>query len=221
MKYFKQNTLDFLKKLVENNNTNWFNNNKSLFEENVKTPFQNFIEDICQDLEKSEKRKMAPFKECIFRLNRDIRFSNDKSTYKTFVSALVSPFGKRNRSHPGLYIQISCEEVRIYSGSHDLSSTQLSAVRQKIYDEPKRFKGIISEKDFLETFGELKGEYNKKIPYPFSELMNEIPQIAYKEFYCFTKLPSKLILQDSFKKEILNKYSICKQLNIFLREAIE
>lgn len=221
MIYFTKDTLDFLEKIAENNNTTWFNTNKQLFEESVKAPFQNFVEDISQKLEKSENCQMASTKDCIFRLNRDVRFSEDKSPYKTFVSALISPFGRQNRAYPGLYMQISAEEVRLYSGSHDLTPAQLKAVRQKIYDEPKRFKGIISDKEFVKVFGELRGERNKKIPNPFSELVDQIPQIANKEFYYFTKMPSKMILQDGFKNTILDKYFACRDLNTFLREGLE
>ncbi|MBI2273553.1 MAG: DUF2461 domain-containing protein [Bacteroidetes bacterium] len=221
MVYFTKETTDFLKKLSENNNTIWFNTNKQLFEECVKTPFHNFVEDIIHELDKSENSLMASAKYCIFRLNRDVRFSEDKSPYKTFVSALISPFGRQNRAYPGLYIQISAEEVRLYSGSHNLTPAQLKAVRQKIYDEPKRFKKIISDKNFVKVFGELIGERNKKIPNPFSELTDQIPQIANKEFYYLTKMPSRMILQDEFKETILDKYSACGELNTFLREGLE
>lgn len=155
MIYFTKDTLDFLKKLAENNNTTWFNNNKQLFEECVKAPFQNFVEDSSQELEKSENCQMASTKDCIFRLSRDVLFSEDKSPYKTFVSALISRFGRQNRAYPGLYIQISAEEVILYSGSHNLTPAQLKTVRQKIYDEPKRFKEIISDKEFVKVFGEI------------------------------------------------------------------
>lgn len=221
MKYFTKDTLNFLEKFAENNNTTWFNANKQLFEESVKVPFQNLIEDICQELEKTKNCQMASPKDCIFRLNRDVRFSEDKSPYKTFVSALISPFGRQNRAYPGLYIQISAEEVRLYSGSHNLTPAQLKSVRQKIYDEPNRFKKITSDKGFVEVFGEINGERNKKIPNPFSELVDQIPQIANKEFYYFTKMPSRMILQDEFKDTILDKYSACRELNTFLREGLE
>ncbi|MFZ6013488.1 MAG: TIGR02453 family protein, partial [Bacteroidota bacterium] len=155
MIYFTNDTIYFLQGLAENNNASWFNNNKRLFEERVKMPFQNFIEDVCQELEKFENLPMAAPKDCIFRLNRDTRFSEDKSPYKTFVSALVSPFGRQNKAYPGMYIQISGSEVRLYSGSHDLTPEQLKFVRQKIYDEPKKFERIISDKEFIRVFREI------------------------------------------------------------------
>ena len=221
MIYFSKDTVDFLKNLTENNNTTWFNSNKTLFEEKVKIPFQNFVEVLSHELEKSENSQMASTKDCIYRLNRDVRFSEDKSPYKTFVSALISPFGRQNRAYPGLYIQISAKEVRLYSGSHSLTPAQLKSVRQKIFDEPKRFKKLISDKEFMNVFGELRGEQNKKIPTPFSELADQIPQIANKEFYYFTKMPSNMILQDGFKDTILENYSVCQELNTFLRESLE
>jgi uncharacterized protein (TIGR02453 family) len=221
MMYFTKDTIDFLKRLAENNNTTWFNNNKRLFEETVKIPFQNFIEDICKELEKMENSPMAPPKDCIFRINRDVRFTEDKSPYKTFVSALISPFGRQNKTYPGLYIQISAKEVRLYSGSHDLTSEQLKSVRQKIYDEPEKFKKVISNREFTKVFGEIRGERNKKIPHPFLELIDEIPQIANKEFYYFTELPAAIILKTKLKNIILERYSACRKLNAFLKEGLE
>ncbi len=163
---------------------------------------------------------MASPKECIFRLNRDVRFSEDKSPYKTFVSALISSFGRQNRAYPGLYIQISAKEVRLYSGSHDLTTEQLKSVRQKIHDEPERFEKLIYDREFMKVFGEIRGERNKKIPRPFSELIDEIPQIANKEFYYFTELPVEMILQAKFKNIILERYSACRELNMFLKEGL-
>lgn len=221
MIYFSKDTIDFLKKLSENNNTTWFNNHKSLFDKNVKVPFQNFIEGLSQDLDKTENTPMATPKDCIFRLNRDVRFSEDKSPYKTFVSALISPFGRKNKTYPGLYIQISAKEARVYSGIHDLTPEQLKSIRQKIYDEPERFKKVISDKDFMKSFGEIKGERNKKIPHPFSDLVDQIPQIANKEFYFFREIPVEMILQPKFKNHILETYSACREVNKFLKEGLQ
>jgi uncharacterized protein (TIGR02453 family) len=221
MIHFNKHTIEFLQELAENNNSNWFNNNKNRFEEYVKKPFHDFVVAISQELQKIEKVGMALPKDCIFRLNRDVRFSEDKSPYKTFVSALISPYGRKNKAYPGFYIQISSIEIRIYSGCHDLTPKQLKSVRQKIHNEPEKFKMIISDKEFIKVFGEVKGEKNKKIPHPFSELVDEIPQIANKEFYYFTTLPVKAILQSEFPSKIIDKYSSCLKLNEFFKEGLK
>lgn len=220
MIYFTKEFTQFMEDLSVNNNTDWFHTNKKQFERHVKNPFGSFTKDLISELGKEEDLGNIQSKDCIFRINRDIRFSKDKSPYKTFVSFLISPYGRKNKTFPGLYLQISATEIRLYSGSHNLTNPQLKSIRQKIYDEQERFKDILSNNKFKETFGEIRGDKNINIPAPFSDIKGLIPEITNKAFYYFTMIPVKTMFQSDFMDIVLQKYKACNELNQFLKEAL-
>ena len=220
MVYFTTETNRFLRQLSENNSSSWFKSNKERFEKNVKLPFEIFVNDLIVELGNVKDLHSISPKDCIFRINRDVRFSKDKSPYKTFVSALISPYGRKNKAYPGLYIQISADEIRMYSGSHDLTPVQLKAIRQKIYDEQKNFSELVKDPSFVSIFQEIKGEKNVKLSHPFSTITNTIPQIANQEFYYFTVIPIEAMLKPDFINIVLEKYKTCRELNQFLIEGL-
>ncbi len=214
--------LIFLKELANNNNREWFTENKKRYQDSVQNPFEELVNQLKEELKGLMPgiKDMGP-KDFIFRIHRDVRFSKDKSPYKTHVSALISEGGKKDKIRPGLYLQISAEDVRLYSGSHMLEKDQLKSVRNKIVKESDRFKKLISDKSFTSVFGEILGEKNKRLDPVHAEIESEIPLIANKSFYYFRKLPPKSILDASFPKEVLETMKAAQPLNTFLSEAIK
>ena len=95
MAYFTQDFLDFFKELAANNHKDWFHANKKRYEASVKDPFKLFVQDMIDKAAKVDGRFAGEAKNAIFRINRDIRFSKDKSPYKLQMGAVISPGGKR------------------------------------------------------------------------------------------------------------------------------
>ena len=93
--YFNHQFVDFFKELSKNNNTQWFNENKKSYETHVKLPFIKFIDDLIIEMSKLDETIAIEAKDAITRINRDIRFSKDKSPYKMHVSAIISAKGKK------------------------------------------------------------------------------------------------------------------------------
>src|SRR5580704_17129774 len=101
----QQSSFDFLNKLKKNNNKEWFDKNRSVYEV-AKKDFQTFVNETIQSISKFDASvKSLEAKNCVFRINRDVRFSNDKSPYKTNMGAIISPGGKKSFS-AGYYIHI-------------------------------------------------------------------------------------------------------------------
>jgi len=98
--------LDFLKSLSANNNAEWFNANKKHYETDVKKPFEAFIEKLSIEINKITPEILVSPKNSIFRINKDVRFSTDKTPYKTEMSADISSEGKKGNPCPGLDINI-------------------------------------------------------------------------------------------------------------------
>ena len=104
---------------------------------------------------------IAP-KDAIFRIYRDIRFSNDKTPYKEHVSAILSSGGRKDMATPGIYLQLNDQEVRIYSGIYQPEKAQLEEIRYRIAADLDGFKSLYNTPAFMDLFGEVRGDKNKR-----------------------------------------------------------
>jgi hypothetical protein len=93
----------FFMDLAKNNNKEWFDANRKRYESSVKKPFHAFVGEAIQRIGKLDRTVAIEPKEAIFRINRDIRFSKDKTPYKLSCSAIISPAGRKDHAVPGLY----------------------------------------------------------------------------------------------------------------------
>ena len=221
MNYFIPEFLQFLRELPANNNREWFQENKKRYEEFVKIPFEKFITDLIEAFS-NEGLAVGELtaKECIFRIYRDVRFGLDKSPYKIHVSALIAPGGRKSMNSFGAYVELSGEHVRLYSGAYQPSPELLIQIRQKIYDEPERLQELISDKKFKQNFGEIRGEKNKRINKPFSEIIEKQPLILNKSFYYFKNYEPEIVLQKDFIQQLIKDYKIIQPLNRYFEETI-
>ncbi|HHC81193.1 MAG TPA: DUF2461 domain-containing protein [Flavobacteriia bacterium] len=221
MKYFSQKTINFLRELPKNNNKEWFNSNKEVYKKEVEIPFKKFISDLIIELQASIPELSVEAKECIFRIYRDTRFSKDKTPYKNHISAMISKGGRKDKTTPGAYIQISGEDIRLYSGCFELTPKQREQIRKAIFKNSDAFDEIIKNQKFVETFGKVSGEKYKKIPPPYLGHAEAQPLLLNKSFYFYKKYAPELILSSDLIKKIINDYKQAIPLNTFLRMALK
>lgn len=215
--------IEFLVDLEFNNNRDWFLANKSRYEKDVKEPFLQLVEEIRMrllptepDLANVEAKKM------IFRLHRDTRFSKDKSPYKTHISALISPLGTKDKCYPANYLQISSNEVFVAGGIYWFEEKELlERVRKYILNNSDQFSKLISEKNFVEKYGEIKGDKNKRLPKEFFDFEKIQPLIANKQFYWAATFEPKILFKDSGIDLLLSSFHAAKNLQDFFRKALE
>lgn len=209
--------IQFFKELNKNNNKEWFHANKKRYEEHVKKPFDRLTSHLL-----SEIGADIPSNDAIFRINKDIRFSKDKSPYKTFMAAIISHGGRKNMQIPGIYIHMEPGNVMIGGGSYDPSKENLGKIRAAIVKNPIEFEKIVSAKEFVQAFGGVKGEKNKILPHPFKEHIDIHPLILNKQFYFMKTIEDEaFILRDDLDKVILQHGAIAKDFNKFLSDATE
>jgi uncharacterized protein (TIGR02453 family) len=220
MSYFTKETLNLLKKLKKNNNREWFNENKPKYIENVKEPFEAFIGDLIDAMNPYFESLPITPKDAIFRIYRDVRFSKDKTPYKTKVSAIISPGGRKDKIIPGIYLEISADDMRVYSGLYQLDSKQLFNVRSHISHNMDEFNNLITNSKFVKTFTEIRGEKNKRIPKDFEDDANEQPMLFNKQFYFFTSWPAETIYDKNLIKKITETYTIAQPVSEFLYEGL-
>lgn len=220
MKYFSQDFIVFFRELSKNNNRDWFNENKQRYINSVREPFFHFIEELIHLIHDDDKSINIVPKEAIFRIYKDIRFSKDKTPYKTMTSAIISASGRKDLTTPGTYIEMDFKGIRFYGGIYFPDKTQLQNLREYIAQNLEQFQKLYSEKDFKSKFGKILGEQNKRIPKEFNEILQREPLIANKQFYFMTELESKKITSNTLMNTVMKLYEIGKPLNQFIKRGI-
>ena len=220
MSFFTQDFVDFFLELENNNNREWFQENKKRYEQSVKMPFENFVQDMIYRIKEDDENLIVTPKEAIFRIYRDIRFSKDKTPYKNHVSAVIGNGGRKNTTDPGIYLELSGNYLRFYSGIYEVSKEQLESVRNYISKNLGEFDKLLKEKDFKRTFGSIRGAKNKRLPKEFNEVFEKQPLIANKQFYYFKELDSKKLLSKTLGNSLMKFYYAAKPMNTFLKNAL-
>lgn len=214
-------TLDFLIKLKKNNNKEWFDKNRPQYEL-IKMEFKNFINELIASIAKFDPSvKHLEAKDCIFRINRDVRFSSNKAPYKTNIAAFISPEGKKSIS-AGYYIHIQPGNCFLASGMWMPPAPQLSAVRQEIDYNAEEFRKIILSKEFKKHFKELSQEDKvKTTPKGYEKTHPEIEFLKLKSFIAMKAIDDKDVLSKNFIKSICTSFEVAYPLNAFLRRACD
>jgi len=221
MSSFTSDFITFFKELEKNNSKEWFDANRKRYEATAKKPFEQFIGELIERVHQDDQSVDITPRDAILRINRDIRFSKDKSPYQTYMAAIISPGGKKDKSIPGLYIQFNAEEIRIYGGAHFLDKEQLHRVRTAIAADPDGFSRLINAPVFKNKFGEILGEKHKRVPAEFASVAETQPLIANKQFYFFAKFETrKYLLDENLLETVMEYYYACKDVNHFLRNAM-
>jgi len=213
--------ISFFKELAVSNDRDWFHANKARFEEHVKAPFEALTTDVLVLMKKLDPGITTEAKDCVFRIYRDTRFSKDKTPYKLHMSAVVSRGGRKDHTYPGIYYQIGIDGLAIAGGSWAPDKDRLTRIRAAIAADPKRFRKILDNKKFKQTFGNLGGEKNKIIPKEFRGAADLVPEIYNKSFHYWTSYKTqKDVLRDDLAKFIIDHFKVAGDFNAFLLETL-
>lgn len=220
MVYFDADYINFFDGLEANNTKEWFDANKKTYENKVKKPFTAFIEELIAAYNALGYKIPMTAKDAIMRINRDIRFSNDKSPYKTHMGAMISPHGKKDTTRPGMFIEANHRHLRLYTGSHTLEKQDLYNVRKHIANNMAEFTKLITNKAFKDVYGEIRGEINKIVAPEFKEAAEKQPLIYNKSFYYFANFNSKALMQDNLVDALIAAYKVAIPVNTFFEDAL-
>ncbi|WP_052823545.1 DUF2461 domain-containing protein [Neotamlana sedimentorum] len=214
-----QDYIAFFKSLEKNNNKEWFHKHKKAYENDVKKPFLELLEILIPEIEKLEPQISPNPKDALFRINRDIRFSNDKTPYHVLLKAGFSPNGKKSKL-PGFYLGISADKIHVGGGLFNLKGTDLKNVRTLITKNTDEFIQLVNSEFFISTFQELKGEQAKRLDKNFQPILSKTPYIANKQFYAMREFPLIGYLNsDKMFATIINSFKAITPLNQFLKRA--
>lgn len=204
--YFQPQFIEFFQGLELNNHKEWFDENRKTYEKSVKEPFKHFVQDVINEMNLINPKIQIEPKDAIFRINRDIRFSKDKTPYKLNLSAYIAPGGRKDKNNPGFYFELSAKHVRFYSGAYFIDKSQLSALRNYIIENKDTYQQIIESKNFKDVCNEILGEKNKRLDKDLMPYVDELPILWHKNIYYFKEYPANEILKEGLLSKIIQFY---------------
>jgi len=215
-----QKTFNFLQKLKSHNNRDWFEKNKGLYLE-AKEEHELFIDKILKGITRFDKKIAADMKakDCVFRIYKDVRFSKDKTPYKTNFGASMNPGGKKSLV-AGYYLHIEPGASFIAGGVWMPEPEILNAIRQEIDYNPDPFLKILKSASFKKYFKGLDDEGKlKSAPKGFDKDHPHIEILKNKHFIVSHPLTDKQVLDKNAETTILAGFKAMHPLMEYLREA--
>lgn len=219
----QKSTIKFLKDLKKNNNKAWFDANRKVYE-TAKADYISFIDSIIKKHGQKDKSIASlQAKDCIFRINRDIRFSKDKSPYKTNFGAGISAGGKKMMAS-GYYIHCEPGQSFLAGGIYMPMPDDLKKMRQEIdycFDD---FKKIISAKSFKTIFGDMSFDDEFTLIRPPKGYEENNPAIKYlklKSFIAVAKIADEHLVSEKSYKKMLDALAAVQPLNEFINRALQ
>lgn len=202
-------TLEFLQDLVQNNNREWFHANRARYDA-AKSEFEGFVGQLLQGIEAFQPLPNTAVKDCIFRINRDIRFSKDKAPYKKNLAAAVGP-GGRHSGRVDYYFHLQPgNESFLGAGMWQPTPTHLAKFRQEIDYNVDELKAIIEAPDFRAYFPEIAGETMKTAPKGYSADHPDIALLRRKELFFIHRYSDKDVLKPDFASELVKGCQLIK-----------
>jgi uncharacterized protein (TIGR02453 family) len=221
-RYFTPSLFTFLRELAENNNREWFQDNKSRYEQHVKDPALRLIADFGPRLKKISPHFRADPRAVggsLFRIHRDTRFSKDKSPYKTHTGIQFRHELGKDAYAPGFYLHLEPGQVFCGVGSWHPDSTTLRKIREAIVDDPTAWKRAVGKR-FRELY-DLEGESLKRAPKGVDPEHPQIEDLRRKDFIGVTRLSQKAVTSPGFADELASTFKAGGSLVRFICRAID
>ncbi|APE26904.1 DUF2461 domain-containing protein [Aurantiacibacter gangjinensis] len=140
---FTQKSFDFSDDLADNNHKEWFHGHQETFEEYVEQPFLELLSELSKRLSDSPV-PLRGSAETMFRMNRDVRFTKDKSPYKTSISAVLTPSGTKQENGGLLYVQMGRDGGFCGAGWYKLDAGELKPFRKAMVKDAEAFDDVLA-----------------------------------------------------------------------------
>lgn len=220
MVQIKETTFRFLKDLKINNNREWFNKNRNRYIE-ARENYESFLQALINEIVAFDPiLKGLEAKSCTYRINRDIRFSNDKTIYKTHFGAFIVRGGRKNGDRfAGYYLHIEPGNNNMIAGGAYLPPLGwLSDIRVKIDEQGENLVRIITNKEFVKHFGKIDGDRLKTSPRGYNRDHPYIEFLRMKSFLATRMISDTEVIRSDFFELIISASKAMKPFNDFLND---
>ncbi|MDR2919577.1 MAG: DUF2461 domain-containing protein [Tannerella sp.] len=210
----------FLNELKSNNNREWFQDNKKQYDI-LRNEFIEIVRQLIDRISAFDPEIAGlDAKNCIYRIYRDIRFSHNKTPYKTHFGAYMSGYGGRTSPYAGYYIHLEPGNSLLSGGVWCPPSPILKKLRKDIYDNMDEFVEIIENKDFKKTFPALEGEMLKRMPdgFPADSPYDYI--LKHKDFTVSSHKPEEYFYTDNWMDQAIEDFKKLYPFNRFLNYTV-
>lgn len=215
--------LKFLKDLKKNNNKPWFDANRSLYEA-AKKDFENFINQLIQTHAKKDGTlKHLSAKDCMFRINRDIRFSKDKSPYKVNFGASINKGGRKAWNSAGYYFHLEPGNSFIGGGLYMPEPAVLNKMRQEIDYNLASFKKVITGNKFRSVYGSLSTDEDLSLSRVPKGYLPDHPAAEYlklKSYIAMATVKDADITSKNFLKKAADAFAALQPLVAFINKTV-
>ncbi|MCX6137586.1 MAG: DUF2461 domain-containing protein [Ignavibacteriales bacterium] len=218
---FPKEALQFLRRLKKNNNREWFGAHKDEFEDLVKAPMEALVTSLQPGFDTFAPDFDLNPKKAIFRIYRDVRFSKDKSPYKTHIAAHFVVAGRpKGLEGSGYYLHIEPGEVFLGGGIYIPDGDQLKKIRRALAARPKEFLEVLRNKMFRKAFGELQGEKLQRVPAGYTPDNPMVEYLKLKQFFVGSQFKDSVCQDEDFLQLCLRTFATASPLIEFLNDAL-
>lgn len=214
--------LQFLKELKINNNREWFSENKIRYEQ-IRKEFEKISTDLIAEISKFDSDiKHVDVKDCVFRIYRDIRFSTDKTPYKTHFGVFIASGGGRKSKRAGYYLHLDPTGCFVSMGVWCPPPDLLKSLRQSVYDNIDELNEIRNNKDFSRYFNSFYEEDKlKTVPRGFPKDFPDAELLKLKHYLVDYQLDDSILRDDNFIHRIAEIMKCAYPFNRFLNYTVD
>lgn len=215
----RRKLLEFMAELAWNNDRSWFEAHRTGYAV-ARAAFERLVADIISGFPAIDEIGSPAPQDCMFRINRDVRFSRDKSPYKTAMGALFGPSGRKTTGR-SYYLHIQPgDQSFLATGLWDPTPVQLLSVRQAIAERHEEFRAILAAPDFMRHCGSLSGSTLKTSPKGFPKEHPAMDLLRHTQFIASHQLSDAQVLSEQFVDHILETCAVMKPFACWVERAV-
>jgi uncharacterized protein (TIGR02453 family) len=217
---FTSESLRFLRALKRNNRREWLKAHRDDYEAHVRQPMTGIVSRLADDFREFGPEFVANPKTSMYRIYRDIRFSENKAPYKTHVAANFPTRGLPKHEGAGLYFHVSPDEVWIGGGMYAPPQPQLHAVREHIAVNSRRLRTLVESPAFRRDVGALEGERLQRVPRGFSRDHEAAEYLKFRQFLAGREFEPAFAASPKLYAGLLTVFKRVAPLMRFLNEPL-
>ena len=219
--FFTEATLEFWRGLSQNNSKAWFDEHRKDYERHLRTPYLAFAEALCEQIAEVEPEYELPAKHAVYRINRDVRFSNDKSPYKLDLGVTVGRGIRHDETWPVYTCRVGLSGVSVAGGLYRPPKELRDGVRRWIAANGDAVRSAIADPEFRRYFDGLEGEAHKRPLPDLKEVAADEPLVLNKQWiYWGADSDAELLVRPELDQYVRDRWEAARPVMDVLKRAV-